>query len=632
MVRGGYNGKILRVDLTSGRTNGESLPDETILRKYVGCFGLGLWYLIKELPTGVHPLEPENPLIFMNGPLVGTGAPCSNNLTITTLNGDTGFTAGRSHSHSWFGVFLARAGYDGIIITGASEKWLYLWIDDDNIELRDARKFLGKDTHETEDLIKQDIGVPAKVGGAKGVSVAAIGPAGENLCAGSSIMNDKNHGFCHSGVGQIMGSKRLKAIAIRGTGQVPVANREKLQQINREWLKKINSESLLSFADKKPLPMHDFGPVKMVTGLVVKNYQANDLPGFGDRMSQQKITSRGCPHCPIPCAYDAEPIEGLYKGYVATLSGGGENVEGSSAVLGAGGTDPGEAWYLTDLNDRLGFETSSVGCSMAVAFEAYEKGLLTKTDTDGLELKWGDVKVIETLLRRIAHKEGRFAKMLADGPKIAAERVGLPDAALHIKGSGMNLHDWRRTWGVFLGQITGPGSGWPAPAADGFVPDPDAGYPERTDPLSPFGKGVEVAKTAPNKQWHDCYGVCWMGAAWGLTNIADLSASAIAATVGWDDFTGEEAKSIGLRVATLERIFNIKHGLTAEDDINVSRRLTEPAPADAGPAAGKSIGPYLEGWVRDYYEEMGWDRKTGKPRRSTLKKLQLEDYTDLLWG
>ena len=632
MIRGGYNGKILCVELTGGKISVEDLPDESVLRKYVGGFGLGLWYLMKMLPAGVHPLEPENPLIFMNGPLIGTTIPCSNNCTITTLNADTEFTVGRSHTHGWFGFYLAKAGFDGILITGASEKWVYLWINDGKVELRGAKKFLEKDTHETEDLIKEDIGVPIKVGGVGGVSVAAIGPAGENLCAGSSIMNDKNHGFCHSGVGQIMGSKHLKAIAIRGNGEVQIADREKIHEISREWLIKVNSESLLSLADKKPLPKHDFMPVKMVTGLVVKNFKANDLPGFGDRMSQQKITSRGCPHCPIPCAYDAEPVEGVYKGYVASLSGGGENVEGASAVLGAGGADPGEAWYLTDLNDRLGFETSSVGCSMAVAFEAYEKGLLTKADTDDLELRWGDVGVIETLLRRIAKKEGKFARMLADGPRITAERVGLPDAGVHVKGSGMNLHDWRRTWGVFLGQITGSGSGWPAPGADGFVPDPEAGYPERTDPLSPFGKGEEVARTAPNKQWNDCYGVCWMGASWGLTDIMNLSASAIAAAVGWDDFTGKEAKLVGLRVATLERIFNIKHGLTAGDDIKVSPRLTDPAPSDAGPAAGRSIAPYLEGWVRDYYAEMGWDRKTGKPLRSTLKKLQLEEYIDLLWG
>ncbi len=631
MIRGGYRGKILRVNLTNGSITVEGLPKEEILRKYVGNFGLGLWYLMKELPDGIGALDPENPLIFLNGPLVGTRVPSPTNCTITTLNADTGFTAGRSHSHGWFGPFLAMAGYDGIIVTGAASKWVYLWIDDDKVELRDAEKFVGKDTHETEDLIKEDLGVNKKIGAPDGASVAAIGPAGENLCAGASIMNDKNHGFCHSGVGQIMGSKHLKAIAVRGTGEVPVFDAQKLAPISREWAKIASEQGVSPIVGRAGVPRSEYVGVKQLVGLSSKNWTANDIPGFGDRMSKQKIIPQPCYRCPVACCYDAEPIEGPYKGYVFSLSGGGENMEGAASIIGAGAEDPGEAWYLTDLNDRLGFETSTVGCAMAVAFEAYEKGLLTKEDTDGLELKWGDVKVIETLLKRIANKEGRFATMLADGPKVAADRIGLPNAAVHIKGSGMNIHDWRRAWGVLLGQAVGGGSGWPAPGADCWCPEPDVGYLEKTNPLSPFGKGEEVAKTGVLKYWNDCYGCCWF-ASWGIPGILKFSSSSIAAVVGWEDFAPEEALAIGHRVLTLERIFNIIHGLTIDDDIKVSPRITDPAPADAGPAAGKGIGPYLEGWVRDYYQELGWDRKTGKPLKSTLEKLDLDEFYKLIWS
>ena len=628
MIKGGYRGKILRVNLTTAAITVEGLPDERIVRKYIGNFGLGLWYLMKELPDGVRATEPENPLIFLNGPLVGTRVPSPTNCTITTLNADTEFTAGRSHSHGWFGPYLAMAGYDGAIITGASERWVYLWIDDGKVEIRDAQRLRGKDTHETEDLIKEELKAPARSGAAGGVSVAAIGPAGENLCAGAAIMNDKNHGFCHSGVGTVMGSKRLKAIAVRGTGEVPVADAEKLAPIAKEWTRRTGMEGLGARMHNAGGPMNDYR-AKQVVGLSAKNWMVNDLPGFGVGMSKQKITPKPCYRCTIGCCYDAEPVEGPYKGYVATLSGGGENVEGSSSIVGAGARAPGEAWYLTDLNDRLGFETSSVGCSMAVAFEAFEKGLLTTKDTDGLELKWGDVQVIETLVKRIARKEGKFAALLADGPKASAERVGLPDAGVHIKGSGMNLHDWRRAWGVFLGQVVGGGSGWGPAGADCFAAEPDAGYTTKTDPLSPFGKGQEVAKTGIIKLWNDCYGCCWF-ASWGITGIMKFSAGAVAAAVGWEDFTAEEALAVGHRVLTLERIFNMKHGLTAEDDINISSRLTDPAPADAGPAAGKSIKPYLEGWVRDYYVELGWDRKTGTPTKTTIKKLGLEEFMSLV--
>jgi aldehyde:ferredoxin oxidoreductase len=632
MITGGYKGKILRVDMTSGEKIVEGLPEESILKKYVGNFALGLWYLMKELPLGVAPLDPENPLIFMNGPLVGSRVPSPTNCTITTLNGDTGYTAGRSHSHGWFGPFLAKAGYDGIIITGASDKWLYLWIDDDKVELRDATKFLGKDTHETEDLVKEDLGVNAKPGAKDGASVAAIGPAGENLVDGASIMNDKNHGFCHSGVGQIMGSKRLKAIAVRGTGKVPVSDLEKLKSVSKEWTKLASTIGLSPIVKNGGVPRSEYVGVKSCVGLSSKNWTVNDIPGFGNNMSKQKISPKPCYRCPVGCAYDAEPIEGPYKGQVFSLGGGGENMEGSASIVGVGGSeDPGEIWFLTDLDDRLGFETANIGCTMAVAFEAYEKGLITKEDTDGLELEWGDVKAIETLVTRIAHREGKFAQMLADGPKAAAERVGLPDAAVHIKGSSMNLHDWRRAWGVLLGQAVGSGSGWGAPGADCFAPEADAGYPEKTDPLSSKGKGEEVAATGKVKYWNDCYGCCWF-ATWGLPGIMRLTSGAVAAVVGWEDFSAEDAFDVGHRSMTLERIFNIQRGVTAEDDINISPRFTEPAPADAGPAAGLSIAPYIEGWVRDYYEHLGWDRKTGKPLRSTLKKLGLEEFIDTVWG
>jgi aldehyde:ferredoxin oxidoreductase len=630
MIKGGYQGTILRVDLTKGKITTEPLPDESILRKYVGNFGLGLWYLMRELPDGVAPLEPENPMIFLNGPLVGARVPSPNNCTITTLNGDTGFTAGRSHTHGWFGPFLSMAGYDGFIITGASDKWVYLWINDDKVELRDASKFLGKDTHETEDLVKEDLGANKKIGASDGASVAAIGPAGENMVAGAAIMNDKNHGFCHSGVGQIMGSKRLKAIAIRGSGKVPVFDVEKLVPITREWTKLASSVGLYPVVGQGGVPRSDYMGVKQLTGLSVRNFMANDLPGFGDRMSQQKITPRPCYRCPVACCYDAEVLEGPYKGYVATLSGGGENMEGSASIVGAG-KEAGETFFLTDLFDRLGFETSTVGCAMAVAFEAYEKGLLTKEDTDGLELKWGDVKVIETLLRRIANREGKLANKLANGPRAAAQRVGLPNASVDIKGSGMNLHDWRRSWGELLGQCVSGGSSHHALGADIWCTEADAGYPEFVDPLDPNEKGIQVARIAKLKFWEDCFGSC-VFATWGIPGILKFTSGAIAAVVGWDDFTPEEAYEVGHRSLTLERIFNMHHGLTADDDIKVSPRLTEPAPPDAGRAAGKGIGPYLEGWVRDYYEELGWERKTGKPLSSTIKKLGMEEFMDIVWG
>lgn len=629
MAKGGYMGKILRINIETEKISDESLPAEDVLRKYVGCLGLGEWYLLRELPTGIGPLEPENPMIFMTGPLTHTILPSSNNTTLVTLNADTGFTAGRAHTHGWFGPKLRGAGYDGMIITGAARKWVYLWIHDGVVEFRDAKKFIGKDTHETEDLIKEELGFATKLPG--DVSVAAIGPAGENLCAGALIENDKNHSFAHSGVGAVMGSKKLKAIAVKGEKPVPVVDEEELKKNDREWRKSGQTSGFFGWnvQGKGALcPRTDYRAALDLVGLSANNWTRNTLPGFGDKMSIHKITPRPCYRCPLGCCYDVEVVTDVpLKGYVASLSGGGENQEGAASIVGV--TDTPYVWYLTDLNDRLGFESSSSGCSMAVAFEAYEKGLLTKEQTDGLELKWGDAKVVETLLRKIANKEG-FGKLLADGPKAAAERVGLPEAGVHIKGSGMNLHDWRRAWGVLLGQVVGGGSGWPAPGADCWTTEPDAGYPVKTDPVSQFGKAEEVANTTPLKYWNDCNGVCWF-ATWGLKGVLKYTSGAVSALTGWA-FSPKEALKVGERALNLERIFNIRQGLTVEDDLNVSPRITDPAPADAGPAAGKSVKPYLEGWVRDYYKLMGWDPKTGKPLKSTLQRLGLEEYIPLVWG
>jgi len=631
MIKGGYKGKILLVNLTTGEIKTEGLPPEEVLRKYVGNRGLGLWYLYHMIKPGMRASDPENPMIFLNGPLTATKVSSSTNCTLTTINMDTECTAGRSHTHGWFGVNLNRCGLDGMIITGASDKWVYLWINDDKVELRDATEMLGADTHDTEDLVKQDLGLPLDIGHPEGCSVAAIGPAGENLCAGAAIMNDKNHGFCHSGVGAVAGSKRLKAIAIKGTGPLTkVHDEQKLDKIAKEWTKAAFTKGFVPVVAKGMSSKSDYQGVQSRVGVCAKNLLVNQLPDFGPGMSKQKITSRPCWHCPIGCSYDAEAVEGPYKGYVSTLSGGGENMEGAAAIVGISG-DPGLIWYMTDLNDRLGFDSSTVGCSMAVAFEAYEKGLLTKEDTDGLELKWGDVEVVKTLITRIAHREGKFASSLADGVLTAAQRVGLPECAVHVKNSGMNLHDWRSGgFGPLVGQVVGGGSGWFATGADVWAPEADAGYPEMTKKFEVSGKGKEVARTAAIKTWHDCYGCCWFIAV-GVPGILGFSASAVAAVVGWDDFTPEEAYNVGFRTLTLERIVDLKLGVTPEDDWDVSPRLTDGSPPDA-PIQGKSIRPYLKGIVQDYYEHLGWDRRTSKPLRRRLKELGMEEFIEPLWG
>ncbi len=619
---GGYMGKILEVNLSTKEISEKDLPPESVLRKYLGGFGLGLWMLNSMCPPGISAVDPENPMIFFTGPLTGTRAPGATNLTLTTMNADTEFTTGRSHTHGFFGTNLKFAGYDGLIVTGSSDTPVYLWINQGRVEIKDAASVWGRDTHESEDIIKEEIGQPK-------ASVAAIGPAGENLCAGALIENDHNHSMAHGGLGVVMGSKRLKAIAVFGVQSVPIADKEMEGAIAREWRDSLDygPDSPLQRVGRGAIPKGDYKGIKSKYGLCVHNLQSTKLDGYGDGWSRQKVTPRPCYHCPIGCSYDVEIVEGPRKGYVASLSGGGEALEGASSIFGV--SDFGDCFYLTDLFDRLGLEGSTAGCALAVAFEAYEKGLISKKDTDGIELRWGDASVVETMLRRYVAREG-FGDVLARGPKKAAEAIGGEAAnwAVHIKGSGINLHDWRRGWATLLGQILGGGSGWPAPGADLTRPDPDSGYPERTAPFDAKIKPLEVRRTGITKYALDSTGVCWY-CTWGNAHGTELSARMISAVTGWD-FTRDELLQYGERMLNFERLFNVRRGLTPEDDFNVSSRLTEGQKDD--PSGAPPIKPHLEGMVREYYRLMGWDERSGKPWRSTLKRVGLDEFAELIWG
>lgn len=618
-MQGGYVGKVLRVDLTSGVITLEDLPTEHILRKYIGGVGLGVKFLNDELNRETEPLSPNNRLIFMTGPMTGTKYPCSSDTSLVTLNFNTGYTVGSSHSHGLFGAYLKFAGYDGLIIQGAAKKPAYLWICDDEVEIRDAGNLWGKYTDESVDLVKAQIGTHK-------VSVAAIGPAGENLVHGSAIDIDHYHMFCKAGVGAIMGSKNLKAIAIKGNGKVPVADPGELSKITGDWYD-------MAFKDGRSPTLHKAGITRLYEVVVGRNYfsaHKNLLsPASGLEWTRRmvegwkefKITPKACWSCPVACKYRSEITSGPHKGHVATLGGGGESHEGSAGIVGI--MDPGTVHYLTDLNDRLGVDSSELGCCLGLAFELYERGLLTKEQTDGLELKWGNAEAAEALLRKIVNREG-FGKIFAEGPKKAAERLGgdAPKYVIHIKGAGHNMHDWRPAWGLMLGQVTaGAGPCWQHGFANEMLPEQDLGYLERNPPFKTEGLAEAVAKSSLKALWQDSWGGCFIGSLLGFPGAAFLPIRAVAATTGWRDFSFDESMDVGHRIITLERIFNMKRGLTIENDLDIGPRLLDP-PAD-GAAKGKSIAPYLRDLIMEFYECMGWDKETGRPTQQTLEKLDL---------
>jgi aldehyde:ferredoxin oxidoreductase len=372
---------------------------------------------------------------------------------------------------------------------------------------------------------------------------------------------------------------------------------------------------------------NDFRYLAKLIGFVGKNFQINQFNEFSIGLHTHKITPRPCRGCPQGCPSDVELVSGPHKGLVATIAGGGEGPEGAGSILGI--ANP-EHWvYILDLYDKLGVESSAIGCTLAMAIEAYEKGLITKEDTDGLELRWGDPELVETLARKYAYKEG-FGALLSQGVLPAAHAIGggATDFAVHIKGSAMNLHDWRSTWGMFLSHIVSGGSGWPGTAADSIGEEPDAGYPEFTEPFDYKAKPLEAQKAGILKYMRDANGTCGF-MTWNIGGSTEIVREAINAVTGWD-MTYEELVDVGERMMHLERAFNIRQGLTPEDDYKLSPRLLE-APKD-GVAAGRSIKPYLRGMLDEYYRLMGWDLKTGKPWRRVLNRFGLDYVAKDLWG
>ena len=476
-IKGGYGAHILRVDLTRGTIRKEPLPSEDVLRRYVGGTGLGLYYLLKHMPAKGKPTDPDAPFIFMTGPLAGTPAPSSSNWVTICLHYSIPYAAGVGHGHGFWAAYLKHAGYEGIIFTGKASKPVYLWIDDAKVELRDASGLWGQGTRETERLIKRELGDEEHI------SVACIGTAGEALLPGASVKADRNHGAGKGSPGAIMGSKLLKAVAVRGSGKVPLANPEALVNTAVEWENNI----LLKDPDKSVL--HQAPAVSLKDGGLSNSYGVRlgkrfrvagknmTDPEWGDGFATRLV--EGCArwrvvptpshNCKIGCAYDVHISDGQFAGMVVSTCGGGEQHEGAAAMIGVTEADAG--LIMVDLFDDIGVESGTFGSILSMAFEAYNKGYLTKDDTDGLELTWGNWQAAMDLIDKMIKHEG-FGGKLAAGLKAAPAALGrekgLVDEfnriTLHVKGAGINIHDWRPFMSAIFGFVmagTGPShQGW----------------------------------------------------------------------------------------------------------------------------------------------------------------------------
>lgn len=612
MPPGGYVGKILRVDLSNRGIFEEVLPLE-VVKDYIGGSGLGAKFLFDEVLSGVDPFDPENRLIITTGPLTGTLIPGSGTFAIATRSPLTGL-AGIAQANGFFGARLKYAGYDGIVFQGNSQNLVYLLISNGKAELKDASDLAGKDTWETEGILKQRHG-EENVDFC--TSVACIGPAGERLIRFSGIFSDRGHVAASGGVGAVMGAKHLKAIVVQGLGGVKTsAEKEQIKKILHDWITEAKESSMgkiVSVHGTAGLFISYYSrgwvPVKNLTTNLFPDPEVFD--GANLRGKFFRMMPRSCHACTFHHCHMIEVLEGPFKGFV------GEEPEyeifaGFGPNLGI--YDPGAVAKLNNVNDRLGMDAKEMAFLISLIMECYEKGLLKKDDLDGLELRWGDVGSIESLMKKIANREG-VGEWLAEGTLRAAQWIGgeALNMAVYVKrGNSPHIHDPRTRWGTLFTQaISNMGSQEGIDMTLKF--SKELGIDEPTSfPNEMVGKAQ--ARTGPKRQFEECLIFCY----YQSPSLSTLL-RAFNAITGFN-FTTENCLELGRRVINLLRVFNIRHGFTDEQD-SFSPRLGEP-PID-GPGKGQSMAPTFEKMKRYYYKEMGWDERTGFPLPDTLDALGL---------
>ncbi len=620
MYRGGYSGKILRINLSNQSVNTEDLP-EKLARSFIGGAGFGIKLLYDEVKKGADPLGPENKLIFAPGPLSGTSVPCASRMAITSKSPLTG-AVGMSLTGGYFPVELKFAGYDVMIIEGKSEKPVYLSIKDGNVKFRSAEKVWGMKTTDTQQIIKNELND-------QNTRIACIGPAGENLSKLACIINELRAAG-RKGLGAVMGSKNLKAIAIRGTGSVNIASKEKLKTARDFMAKEMKASPVLypQFA-KLGTPM----VVDALSGLGIfpgKNFEETGVFVPVDKIGVETQLTRNmgsehCYGCPVGCSQLKLAKTGEYSGIMAE----GPEFETMYSFGGTTGVDNIDAIIAADrISDELGIDTISAGATIAFAMELYEKGIINADDTGGIELKFGNHRAMVDLLRLMAYREG-FGDILADGSRIAAERIGKDTEkyAMHVKGLELPGYDVRGAKAHGLNYATSY-TGADHNRGYAFQEIFDIPIPEPVDRFSVKGKG-KLTKWNQDVRSATCDAptMCAFLLDMAVPAVATKNTANMMEAVTGFEFTPEEVERVGERINNMARLFNAREGMDREDDNLPERILTEPI--KGGVSGGNYISrDDLNFMLDEYYRERGWDIKTGMPTKEKLEELGLGDVVE----
>ena len=634
----GWMGSILRVNLSNGKTVKEPL-EENIAHHYVGGRGINTKILYDETKPGIDPLGPDNKMILGAGPCNGTLVPANSRLTISAKSPVTGFL-GCTSSGGVFGVEMKYAGYDAIIIEGKSEKPVYLWIANDNVELRDASQLWGKTTFEGRKTLQREVGHPD-------IGVLGIGPAGENMVRFASVTSDWGRSHGKTGMGAVMGSKKLKAIAIRGTQGVKVAWSDLIEKASRELLRDWrDNEVVIAQSDvtmeKVAKIYKEYGSTFYFTlendvfgSVPIKNYQEGTWgekahPLYPDRLKEKYyLKPRSCFSCNVPDDRGYVVTEGPFAG---TWGTGLYNMHQYSLGSMIGVNDADALVRATALCDMYGMDVSMIGAIIAWTMECYEKGILTEKDTDGLRMEWGNSEVALKLIEMIAYRKG-IGELLSEGIKKASETVGKGSEkfAMHVKGLAIDFPDLRAHKSYALGSAVASRGADHCMAFSqaemglgGWDPDPMRGEiwdGERVDGKSEKDKGKMVKWLEDIRAFQNSMQVCvfvhFMPFAPRIGQ-PEMCAKYYNAVTGLN-ITGRDVLHIGERIVNLEKAYNIREGWTRKDDNLPDRFLKETL--TAGPAKGSVVD--LDPMINEYYSERGWD-ESGLPTREKLTALGLE--------
>jgi aldehyde:ferredoxin oxidoreductase len=609
-------GKLFFIDLSDGKIL-EETPDEVLLRDYIGGYGIGSRIMYSRQRTGVEPLGEDNMLGILTGPLTGTPALAGSRYTVVGKSPLTN-TWGDSNSGGFFGPSMKFAGCDGIFLTGISDKPVYIFINDGKAEIRDASHLWGKDTYETEETLRAELG--------KDIEVACIGPFGEKRSLISAIINNKGRAAGRSGLAAVMGSKNVKAVVVKGKIRVPMVDENRANDLRKKYMNEFTGP--ISFFKQYGTPAFIVAhtedgdsPVKNWGGTAVADFPDVDSLS-AEHLSERLSKKYACYRCPVACGDltmegtgEYRYTKGSHRPEYETLAMFGPNCLNSNldSIIMA-----------NDICNRYGVDTISCGAAIAFAIECFENGLINKADTDGIEMTWGNHESIISMTEKLARREG-FGAVLADGVKGAAEEIGkgADQFAIHIQGQEMPAHDPKFALDLATSYKLDatPGrhtQGSEERQAPGLIP--------RYDRSTFSGRGEIHKKGSCMGHIVNCIGMCSF--VYGCLSSVDAVAEFMSAVTGWDMTTEELLKS-GERIANIRLAFNLREGLNPVK-FKVPDRVIGRPPKTEGPTAGVTVDEaQLYG---DYLEVMDWDPETGRPSKRKLRELGLEDLIQDIWS